>query len=64
MFSMAKKERTIDNRALAKYFRVSKFTLRKWQKEGRLVAFARNARGDRVYRWSDVEKFIESCPKG
>jgi DNA-binding transcriptional MerR regulator len=62
--TMTQKRKIVSIRFVKKYFRVSIPTLKKWEKEGRLVAFARNARGDRVYRWSDVEKFIENCPKG
>ena len=62
--TMTQKRKIVGIRFVKKYFRVSIPTLKKWEKEGRLVAFARNAIGDRVYRWSDVEKFIENCPKG
>jgi excisionase family DNA binding protein len=39
---------------------VSPTTLRKWDKEGKLVAIRISERGDRRYKKEDIEKFLDT----
>ena len=41
------------------YLRISNVTLRKWEKKSILIPIDINSRGDRSYRKSDIQKFIE-----
>ena len=42
---------------------VNPATLRKWDKEGKLLAVKISKRGDRRYRKEDIEKFINQNNK-
>ena len=42
---------------------VNPATLRKWYKEGKLLALKISKRGDRRYRKEDIEKFINQNNK-
>ena len=42
---------------VAKYFRVSVQTIKRWDKSGKLISMRINDRGDRRYKREDIEKF-------
>lgn len=46
-------------RETAEMLGVNPQTLRRWDKEGRLIAVRVNKRGDRRYRKEDLKKFIK-----
>lgn len=47
----------------SKYLGVSPLTLRNWDKKGKLVAHRHPANNYRLYKISDLEKFLEKIDK-
>lgn len=58
---MTEKLLTLDE--TAKILRVSKETLRRWDRKGNFKALIINKRGDRRFRLSDVENLINEGQK-
>ncbi len=56
-------DKLIDINEAASLIKVNPETLRRWGKEGKLIAIRVNERGDRRYRESDILEFIKSNPK-
>jgi len=53
----------IDINEAAKLIKVNPETLRRWDREGKLVAIKVNDRGDRRYRKNDILEFVKINPK-
>ncbi len=47
----------------AEYLEVSPLTLRNWDKKGKLVAYRHPVSNYRLYRVSDLEKFLKKIDK-
>jgi len=56
-------DKLIDINEAAKLIKVNPETLRRWDREGKLVAIKVNDRGDRRYRENDILEFIKGNPK-
>jgi len=56
-------DKLIDINEAAKLIKVNPETLRRWDREGKLVAIKVNDRGDRRYREKDILEFIKGNPK-
>lgn len=56
-------DKLIDINEAASLIKVNPETLRRWDREGKLVAIKVNERGDRRYKESDILEFIKINPK-
>lgn len=56
-------EESITIKEAAQLLGVSPLTLRNWDKEGKLVAYRNPINNYRVYKISQIEKFIEDVEK-
>jgi len=56
-------DKLIDINEAAKLINVNPETLRRWDRDGKLIAIKVNDRGDRRYRESDLMEFVKTNPK-
>lgn len=49
-------------REVKRRFAFSKYLLRKWEKEGKLLPVGRTKAGERIYLEEDVKKFVNNLP--
>lgn len=57
---MGKKQKLLKIREAAEMLNVNPETLRRWDRDGRLVAIRLSKRGDRRYKKEDIIKLIAS----
>lgn len=54
--------KTILLREVKRRFALSKYLLKKFEKEGKLLPVGRNSLGERIYNEEDIKRFIDSLP--
>lgn len=60
---MSKTIKLLGIREAAEMLGVNPETLRRWDKEGKLIAIKISKRGDRRYKTEDLEKFLNKISK-